>query len=133
MGKYKSVYISRREQEIMDIIYQLGACSVSDVVGRMNDDPSYDTVRVTLGILTKKGFLKRMKEKKRFIYLPVITRDKASKSAMRKLVKTFFSGSTSKAIVTLLEMSSSKLSDKEFDTIKKITTDGAICLTFCLI
>jgi predicted transcriptional regulator len=118
MGKYKSVYISRREQEIMDIIYQLGACSVSDVVGRMNDDPSYDTVRVTLGILTKKGFLKRMKEKKRFIYLPVITRDKASKSAMRKLVKTFFSGSTSQAIMTLLEMSSSKLSDKEFDTIE---------------
>ena len=118
MGKYKSVYISRREQEIMDIVYQLGACSVSDVVGRMNDDPSYDTVRVTLGILTKKGFLKRMKERKRFIYLPVITRDKASKSAMRKLVKTFFSGSTSQAIMTLLEMSSSKLSDKEFDTIE---------------
>jgi predicted transcriptional regulator len=118
MGKYKNVYISRREQEIMDIIYQLGACSVSDVVGRMNDDPSYDTVRVTLGILTKKGFLKRMKEKKRFIYLPVITRDKASKAAMRKLVKTFFSGSTSQAIMTLLEMSPSRLSDKEYDTIE---------------
>lgn len=118
MGKSKSVYISRREQEIMDIIYQLGACSVSDVVGRMNDDPSYDTVRVTLGILTKKGFLKRMKEKKRFIYLPVITRDRASRSAMRKLVKTFFSDSTSQAIMTLLEMSASKLSDKEFATIE---------------
>ena len=117
MGKYENVYISRREQEIMDIVYQLGACSVSDVVGRMNDDPSYDTIRVTLGILTKKRFLKRLKEKKRFIYLPVVTRDKASKSALRRIIKTYFSGSASKAIMTLLEMSSSRLSGREFDEI----------------
>jgi BlaI family penicillinase repressor len=118
MGKYKSVYISRREQEIMDIIYQQGACSVSDVVGQMSNEPSYDTVRVTLGILTKKGFLKRTKERKRFIYLPIITRDKASKSAMHKLVKTFFNGSASRAIMTLLEISHSKLTDLEFDKIE---------------
>lgn len=118
MAKYKNVYISRREQEIMDIVYQLGASSVAEVVERMNEDPSYDSVRVTLGILAKKGFLKRKKEKKRYIYIPVITRDRASRTALREIIKTFFHGSSSKAILALLEITSSKLSEQEFKQIE---------------
>lgn len=109
--------LSRRESQIMDAVYQLGEASVADVVGRMPDDPSYNTVRVTLGILEKKGYVTHHKEGRRYIYSPALPAQKAKRSAMQHMLKTFFSGSSSKAILALLDMSSSELSEEELQEI----------------
>jgi predicted transcriptional regulator len=109
--------LSRREREIMNVVYKLGEASVSEVVDRIPDEPGYDTIRVTLGILTRKGFLKRRKERRRYIYKPIVPREKASRTAVSNLLETFFSGSTSKAVLAMLDESSAKISRKELDQI----------------
>ena len=83
----------------------------------MEDSPGYDSVRITLGILAKKGHLKHRKDGRRYIYAPTVPLDKASRSAARNLLRTFFSGSPSKAILTMLDVSSSRLTKKELDEI----------------
>lgn len=117
MEKPLHTHLSRRESQIMDAVYQLKEASVADVVERMPDEPSYNTVRVTLGILEKKGYLKHRKEGRRYVYSPMVPVEKAKRSAMGHLLKTFFSGSPSKAILTLLDMTSSKLSEEELEEI----------------
>ena len=109
--------LSRRERQIMDIVYRLAEASVSDVAGRIENSPGYDSVRVTLGILTKKGYLKYRRENRRYIYSPTVPREKVSRSAVRNLLRTFYGGSPSRAILAMLDMSSSRLSRKELDEI----------------
>jgi predicted transcriptional regulator len=117
-GQIRDSSLSRREREIMEVIYQLGEASVSDVVARLGDDPSYDSIRVTLGILTSKGHLSHYQDGRRYIYRPMVPREKAGRSAVKKLLRTFFAGSPSKAIVTMLDMSSGRLTKKELDEIE---------------
>ncbi len=112
--------LSRREREIMEIVYRLGRASVSDVVAQMGDKPSYDTVRVTLGILTSKGHLSHYTEGRRYIYRPTVPRERASRSALRNLLQTFFSGSPSRAIMAMLDMPAGRLSEKELDEIEAL-------------
>lgn len=109
--------LSRREREIMNVLYKLGEASVSEVVDRIPDEPGYDTIRVTLGILTRKGFLKRRKQDRRYIYKPIVPREKASRTAVSNLLETFFAGSPSKAVLAMLDESSAKISKKELDEI----------------
>ena len=109
--------LSRREREIMNIVYKLGEAAVSDVVDRIPDEPGYDTIRVTLGILTKKGYLKRYKLDRRYIYVPIVPREKASRSAVTSLLDTFFAGSPSKAVLAMLDESSTKISKQDLDRI----------------
>ena len=109
--------LSRREREIMDIVYKLGEAAVSDVVDRIPDQPGYDTIRVTLGILTKKGYLKRHKVDRRYIYVPTVPRERASRTAVANLLDTFFAGSPSKAVLAMLDESSTKISKQELDRI----------------
>ena len=109
--------LSRREREIMDIVYRLREAGAAEVASRMHDDPGYDSVRVTLGILEKKGHLKHRLDGRRYVYSPTVPHSQATRSAMRGVVQTFFRGSPSKAILTLLDMSSTKLSQEELDEI----------------
>lgn len=117
MKKPVQSHLSRREREIMDIIYRLGEASVRDVQSLMDDDPGYDSVRVTLAILGKKGHLKHRREGRRYVYSPTVPHDRATRSALRGVLRTFFGGSASKAILTILDMSSERLSKKELDEI----------------
>jgi predicted transcriptional regulator len=117
-------HLSRREREIMDIVYELGEASVADVLRRMADEPSYNSVRVTLGILAKKGHLKHHSDGRRYIYSPTLPREKASQSAVTNLVKTFFDGSPSRAILRMLDMSSGRLTDEELDEIAEMIEKG---------
>ena len=117
-------HLSRREREIMDIVYALGEASVSDVVRRMSDEPSYNSVRVTLGILARKGHLEHHSDGRRYIYSPTLPREKASQSAVTNLLKTFFEGSPSRAILTMLDMSSGRLTDEELDEIARMIEKG---------
>jgi BlaI family penicillinase repressor len=112
--------LSRREREIMDIVYRLGEAGVHEVVNEMGEDLSYDTVRVTLYILERKGFLVHHQEARRYIFRPVIDREKASRHAVDNLLRTFFEGSPSKAILTMLDVSSERLTQRELDEIAEL-------------
>lgn len=109
--------LSRRERQIMDVIYQLGQAAAPDVCRQMIDDPGYDSVRVTLGILEKKGHVKHKKDGKRNIYYPTVPQEHATRNAVRNLTKTFFKGSPSRAIVSMLDMSSTRLTEEDLDEI----------------
>jgi predicted transcriptional regulator len=101
----------------MDILYRLGEASTADVVSQMPDDPSYNTVRVTLGILERKGHVEHREDGRRYIYLPTVARGRASRKALKHLVKTFYGGSVSSAVLALLDLDSRKLSKRELDEI----------------
>ena len=118
MSKEQNGYLSKRERQIMDILYQLDQASVSDVVRRMSDDTSYDSVRITLGILAKKGHVIYHRENRRYIYSPKVSSEKASRAAVRSLVRTFFGGSPSRAILSLLDNSSGEFSEEEIERIE---------------
>ena len=109
--------LSRREREIMDIIYRLGEAGVSDVKKYMLDNPSYDTVRVLLGILAQKGHLVYRRESRRYIYRASVSKDKAGRKAIANLLKTFFSGAPSRAILTMLDELIDRLTEEELNEI----------------
>jgi BlaI family penicillinase repressor len=117
LTKAEQAKLSRREREIMEILYRLGEASAADVVGRMDPDPGYDSVRVTLGILEKKGHVKHRQDGRRYVYTPTVPHETASRSAIRNVLHTFFRGSPSRAILALLGMS--RLSREELDVIAK--------------
>ena len=117
MAKPLPARLSRREREIMDVVYELGEVGAAEITERMPDGPSYDSVRVTLGILVRKGHLKSRKVGRRNVFRPAVSRERARRSAVRSLLRTFFAGSSSRAILALLDMSGDRLSREELDEI----------------
>lgn len=109
--------LSRRERQIMDAVYRLGEASAADVARAIPDRPAYNAVRVTLGILEKKGFLKHRQDGPRYVYFPTIGREKAKQSAMKHVLRTFFQGSPSAAILALLGGEAARLSQQDLDAI----------------
>ena len=120
MSKPFYIFLSRRESQILDIIYRLGDASVTDVLKNIPEPPGYNSVRVILTILENKGYLKHKKEGQRYIYYPTELPEKAKKSALQHLLSTFFEGSPPKVVSTLLDMSPSGLSRKELDELSKM-------------
>lgn len=112
--------LSRRERQIMDIIYRSGRATASEVMDGLPNPPGNATVRKLLRILEEKGHLRHLKEGNRFVYYPVISSDKAKTSAMKHLLDTFFKGSAAGAVVALLNMSEDELSDGETKTITEL-------------
>ena len=107
--------LSRRERQIMDIIYRLGEAGAAEVVEHLPDRPAYNSVRVTLGILERKGVVRHRREGARYVYAPTVPAERARESALRHVVRTFFRGSPSKAALTLLDSASTRLSAEELD------------------
>jgi predicted transcriptional regulator len=103
----------------MEIVYRRGRASVSEVLEEMPDPPSYSSARATMGILENKGHLKHEKEGPRYVYSPTVSRRKASSSAARQLLNTFFDGSVERAVAALLSASESELSDEELDRLAR--------------
>lgn len=112
--------LSRRERQIMDIIYARGEASVADVHGAMEDRPSYSAVRALMRILEDKGHLRHRAEGARYIYMPTRGRREASRSAMRRVLSTFFSGSADEALAALLEASPSGPTGEELDRMARL-------------
>ena len=108
---------SRRERAIMNVVYRLGEVGVSDVVEALGEPEAYDSVRVTLGILERKGHLRVRQEGNRNLYEPTVPAARARRSALGSLVDTFFEGSPSRAILALLDSSSQELSEAELEEI----------------
>ena len=122
--------LSRRERQIMDVLFRMGQATVSDVQTAMPDPPSYSAVRAMLRILEDKGHARHEQDGPRYIYKPALARERAKKSAMRHLLHTFFEGSHEQAMAALLDEASSSLSDEEFDRLAKLidrrrTKEGA--------
>lgn len=109
--------LTRRERQIVDAVYALGEATVNDVVDYLGEQDAYDSIRVILGTLQKEGFLTREREGRSYVYEPAIPREKARKPAMNHLLDTFFSGSSSRAILAFLDMSKDRLSQEELDRI----------------
>jgi len=113
--KETHLHLSRRERQIMDVIYARGSVTVQEVVDLIPDPPSYSAVRAMLRVLEEKGHVEHKEEGPRYVYLPTVPRDEASRSALRQLVRTFFDGSAEQAAAALLDMSGSDLSEQELD------------------
>ena len=99
------VHLSRRERQIMDIVYELDQASVADVLERLPDPPSYSAVRAMLRLLEEKGHLTHEQQGARYVYRPTVSRERARRSALRHLVRTFFEGSTEGAVAALTDES----------------------------
>ena len=107
--------LSRRERQIMDIVYRVGEVAVADVQAALPDPPSYSAVRALMRILEEKGHLRHREEGVKYVYLPVQARQSAARSAMRQVVQTFFGGSIEKAVSTLLSSREADLTDDELE------------------
>src|SRR3954464_6714503 len=100
--------LSRREREIMDVIYREGRATASDVQAALTDPPSYSAVRALLRILEEKGHVRHEEDGPRYIYLPTVPRHKAAHEALHDLVDTFYEGSAGMAAAALLDRVESK-------------------------
>jgi predicted transcriptional regulator len=107
--------LSRRERQIMDILYRAGKASASDVLNAMPDPPSYSAVRAMLRVLEEKGHVKHQEEGLKYVYAPVVARDKAKRSAVKHVMETFFNGSAEQIVAALLDVSSTRLTRDELD------------------
>jgi len=112
--------LSRRERQIIDILYAQGRATAAEVQSLLPDPPSYSAVRAMLRILEEKGHVHHEQDGPRYVYLPTVARDNAKRSAMRHVLQTFFDGSTAQAISALLDDSSAKLSDAELDRLARM-------------
>ena len=96
--------LTRREHQIMDVVYARGRVTVAEVLEDMADPPSYSTVRTLLRLLEEKGQLRHEQDGPRYVYVPVVAREKARRSALRNMLHTFFDGSTEEAVAALLDL-----------------------------
>lgn len=115
----KASQLSRRERQIMDIIYAKGEATASEVASGMTDAPSYSAVRALLRILEEKGMLKHREDGKRYIFLPTEPIQKASRSALKNIVNTFFEGSLVNAVAALVD-GREKISPEEIQRLESI-------------
>jgi len=112
--------LSRRERQIMDIIYKQKEASAADVRGAMPDPPSYSSVRSQLRILEEKGFVTHSQVGKRYVYHPAIAPDRAKKTALKHMLNTFFGGSAGAVVTTLMDISAAKLTDEEYARLQSV-------------
>jgi len=105
--------LSRRERQIMDILFSLGRASGPEIQERLPDQPSYSAVRTILRILERKGHVRHVEENMRYIWLPAVAREKATKSAIDRLIATFFDGSAKAAAAAFVDPSTTKLSKED--------------------
>jgi BlaI family transcriptional regulator, penicillinase repressor len=120
MNKSDHRDLSRRERQILDILYQRGQATAAEVQSALPEPPSYSAVRALLRILEDKRHVRHEQDGPRYVYLPTVPRNNAQRSAMRHLLQTFFDGSAEQAISALLDDSSAKLSPAELDRLARM-------------
>lgn len=112
--------LGSRERQIMEVVYALGRATVSEVRERLEDPPSYSAVRAMLGFLEDKGHLRHLQDGPRYVYLPVVSGDRARRSILQDVVRRLFDNSTEKAMTALLESSSARMSDAELRRLERL-------------
>lgn len=112
--------LSRRERQIMDLLFQRGKASVGEVMDGIPDPPGYSAVRATLRTLEQKGRVTHDEDGRAYIYRPTLRRDAARKSALTHVLKTFFDNSAEQAVAALLELKGPRLSDAQLDRVSRL-------------
>ena len=112
--------LTRRERQIMDILFRRGRATAAEVMDELPGDTTYSTVRTQLRVLEDKGHVRHEQDGPRYVYVPTVARDKAKRSALRHVVQTFFDGSAEQVVAALLDGSASRLSDAELDRLARL-------------
>ena len=122
MGKRRPpfTHLSRRETQIMEALYALGEANVEDVRVMIEQPPSYDSVRVTLGVLESKGLVTHQKDGRKYLYRPVGSIHKAKRRAVRRLLDVFFAGSMPAAVSAMIDVTGTRLSTGELDELARL-------------
>ena len=124
MARRSYVDLSRRERQIMDAIYRRGRASVSEVLDDIPDPPSYSAVRAMMGKLEEKGELGHERNGARYVYFPVRPLEETTETVLRRMMRTFFDGSPSRAVAAVLDLSDGKLSKAELDELAELIEDA---------
>ena len=111
--------LSRREREVMDVLYRIKEGTVAEVMAELADPPTYSAVRSTLRILEEKGHVEHREDGPRFVYVPAVGHETARRAALNHVVDTFFDGSSDHALVTLLRRSDLELSEKQIQRLAR--------------
>lgn len=120
--------LTRRERQIMDVLFRRGEATVTAVMEALPDPPSYSAVRATLRILEEKGHIRHREEGPRYVFLPKVEPQRARRAALEHLLDTFFAGSAEQAVMALAEMSDAELTPEQLerlaDRIRKAGEEG---------
>jgi predicted transcriptional regulator len=114
------LHLSRRERQIMDILHAKQEATAAEVLAALPDPPSYSAVRALLRILEEKGHLRHKRDGARYVYIPRASRETASRSALKRVISTFFQGSATQAMAALLETADSDISDTELQKLQNL-------------
>ena len=129
MAKTLHAVLSRRERQIIDVLYRRGRATAAEVMADLPGDPSYSTVRTQLRVLEAKGHVRHEQDRQRYVYIPAVPRGTVRRSALKHLVETFYEGSVEQAVAALLGGEGSRLTDDQLDRIeeliKKARKEGA--------
>jgi BlaI family transcriptional regulator, penicillinase repressor len=124
MSKTRLTTLSRRERDIMDILFRRGRATAEEVMHDLSGEPSYSTVRTQLRVLEEKGHVRHDEEGRKFIYMPAVARAAARKVALRHVVNTFFDGSVERVVAALLGGEAARLSDEELRRIQQLVEEA---------
>ena len=124
MSPTPAIHLSRRERQIMDILYRDGQATAAAVRALLPDPPSYSAVRAMLRILEEKQHVRHEVVGPRYVYKPIVARDRAKRSALRHLLRTFFDGSASQVMAALIEISPKGLDEQEIGRVRTLIEDA---------
>ena len=108
----------------MDIIYERGRATVTEVMERLDNAPSYSAVRALMRILEEKGALRHERQGQKYTFIPTVTRENAKRSAMKRMLQVFFNDSTEAAVAALLDISHTRMSDEEWDRLTALVEEA---------
>jgi predicted transcriptional regulator len=124
MKRFEDGQISRRERQVMDILFRKGKATAEEVLAELPDPPGYSAVRALLVTLEQKELVTHSKDSRRYVYLPAVPEKRAKRTALKQLLATFFEGSPEKLVASLLDPKDQKLSEEEIARIRKLI-DGS--------
>src|SRR4026209_1443445 len=120
MADALTTQLSRRERQIMDVVYRNGRVTAAEVLAELPEPPGYSAVRAMLRILEEKGHVRHEQDGPRYVYLPTVAPERAKKTALRHVLQTFFNGSAEQALSALLDESDTRLSEHELDRLARV-------------
>jgi predicted transcriptional regulator len=124
MAKRDEAQLSRRERQIMEIVYRKGSATAAEVLAEMTDAPTYSAVRALLRVLEGKGHLRHRHDGPRYVYTATVPRERARRSALHRVVGTFFGGSVTDAVAALLELEPGRLDDEELARLSALVAEA---------
>ena len=119
-GRWSPAQLSRRERQILDVLYQRGPSTVAEIQAGLPNSPGYSAVRALLRILEDKGHIKHQERGPAYVYMPKVSRDRARRSALAHMIQTFYDGSAGQAMTALLDASAGDMSDEELDRLAEV-------------